>query len=77
MSLKVSLHNELPHYSGNESVNGLVTLQCFKPLEVEPIILDQPRKAGCFLSQTMKRINASAEVTIDGCVNTTGGAMNV
>ncbi|KAJ5220982.1 uncharacterized protein N7469_009869 [Penicillium citrinum] len=39
MSLKVSLHNELPHYSGNESVNGLVTLQCFKPLEVEEVRL--------------------------------------
>ncbi|OQE16464.1 hypothetical protein PENSTE_c024G08270 [Penicillium steckii] len=39
MSLKISLQNELPQYSGNESISGIVTLQCFKPLEVEEVKL--------------------------------------
>lgn len=39
MSLTICLDNQPPQYSGNETLRGQVTLQCFKPIEVNEIRL--------------------------------------
>lgn len=39
MSLTICLDDQPPQYSGNETFRGEVTLQCFKPIEIDEIRL--------------------------------------